>query len=131
MPDSIDAPEAAELPAQGELPTQVSNALGSVWKQYLGEKPAPGRTEIRDNKVSFVLEDAVSDFEGRMAAGAHDPDDEGRVHTRNTYRNDAIAAVTRATRRRVVAFVSDHDAKTDVATEVFILESRRGRGLLL
>jgi hypothetical protein len=49
--------------------------------------------------------------------------DGGRRLTPSTFRNDAIAAVTRVTRRHVVAFVSDHNTQTDVATEIFRLEA--------
>jgi hypothetical protein len=44
------------------------------------------------------------------------------------YKRDAVAAVVRLTRQRVVAFVSSHDRDTDVATEVFTLEPSLSRG---
>jgi hypothetical protein len=44
------------------------------------------------------------------------------------YKQEAVAAVVRVTRQRVVSFVSSHDRDTDVATEVFTLEPSLRRG---
>ena len=48
--------------------------------------------------------------------------------THATYKREAVAAVVRLTRQRVVSFVSSHDRDTDVATEIFTLEPSFARG---
>jgi len=120
----------------GEMPADISSSLGSLWKQYSGERPADIQTEIRGTKIACVLKDAVGGFADNLtlaAAEGPDPDPEARKLTSTNYRHDAIQAVARVTHRRVMAFISDHDAKTDVATEVFIVDSppRRPRSIFI
>jgi hypothetical protein len=106
------------------LPAEISSALASVWNQYASERPSGAETVIRGNRVKCVLTDAVQMLnEGLTAAETEQGRDGGRRLTPSTFRNDAIAAVTRVTRCHVVAFVSDHNTKTDVATEIFRLEA--------
>jgi uncharacterized protein YbcI len=103
------------------LPADVSSSLGSLWKQYSGERPTDIETNIQGTRIACVLKDAVQGFDDNLAVvAAAGVDPEVRQLTSKTYRHDAIQAVTRVTRRRVMAFVSDHDAKTGIATEVFI-----------
>jgi hypothetical protein len=117
MPDS----QTTRLPG---LPAEVTTSLRSVWKKYAAEPPGEAETEIRGRVVKCVLQDAVSEFDkGMTAATELDDEEAARRLTPNRYRREAAAAVSRVTKRRVMAFVSDHDADTDVATEVFILES--------
>jgi uncharacterized protein YbcI len=106
----------------GGLRGSISSSLASVWKNYSGERPTDVDTVISGTRVACVLKGAVRGFDEGMAASADDEDAETRRLTTSTFRNDAINAVTRATRRKVMAFVSDHNSKTDVATEVFILD---------
>jgi uncharacterized protein YbcI len=110
-----------------DLSDEISKAIGSVWAHYArGTRPGGVETEISGNVVRCVLTDAVDDFEKGMAAPP--PEDEpagARKRSTNAYKLDATSAVRRLTHRRVNAFVSKHDAKTDVATEVFILDTSR------
>jgi uncharacterized protein YbcI len=104
------------------LPAELSGSLASVWKQYTGERPADPETQIRGNRVRCVLKDVVGLLDHSLAAAAKESD-VGRQLTESSFRRDSIAAVRRVSRRRVVAFISDHDTETDVATEVFLLEA--------
>jgi uncharacterized protein YbcI len=108
--------------AQG-MPAQISSSLASVWSSYVGERPTDVDTVIRGTKISCVLRDAVTGFDEAIDASAVAEPPPERKLTASTYRQDAIKAVERVTRRRVLAFMTDHDAKTNVATEAFILES--------
>jgi uncharacterized protein YbcI len=106
------------------LPAEISSSLASVWSQYASERPGETETMIQGNRVKCVLTDAVQMLnDGLTAAETAESPDNGRRLTSATFRNDAIAAVKRVTNRKVVAFVSDHDTKTDVATEIFLLEA--------
>jgi uncharacterized protein YbcI len=104
------------------LPAELSGSLASVWKQYTGERPTDTETQIRGNRVRCVLKDAVGMLDDSLAGEAKEGDG-GRQLTESSFRRDSIAAVRRVARRRVVAFISDHDTETDVATEVFLLEA--------
>lgn len=111
------------------LATELSKSLVSLWTLYAGRRPTTARAEIRGNVVTCVLVDAVGDFNKSMIA----PQTRDTVRgagklTPGGYRRDAVAAVGRLTRQRVVAFVSSHNRDTDVATEVFTLEPSLSRG---
>src|SRR5919201_6429249 len=120
-------PSTTRLP-EG-LPAQITTSLVSLWTQYAGKTPTNARTEIRGNVVTCMLVDAVSAFNRSMVAPqtADTVRGEGKL-TPAAYKRDAVAAVVRATRQRVVSFVSSHDRDTDVATEVFRLEPSFNRG---
>lgn len=110
----------SETPQRAELPARISSSLALVWRRYAGQRPARVETAIEGSRISCVLTDSVQGFDQGMAA-----DDAGRTTpapTLASYRRDAIDAVAKATRQRVMAFVSDHDTASDVATEVFILD---------
>jgi hypothetical protein len=131
--DLATQPTTGRLPKTGRLPNglaaELTKSLVSLWTQYADKRPTNARTEIRGNVVTCVLVDAVRDYHRSMIAS----------QTRDTvrgvgkltpagYKRDAVAAVVRLTRQRVVAFVSSHDRDTDVATEVFTLEPSLSRG---
>jgi uncharacterized protein YbcI len=125
----IDAttPAAARLP--NGVPTELTRALVSLWTEYAGKRPTNARTDIRGNVVTTVLVDAVGDFDHSMIASrARDTIRGVGKLTSAAYKREAVAAVARLTRQRVVSFVSSHDRDTDVATEVFTLEPSLSRG---
>ncbi len=103
------------------LPEEITRSLVWLWTKYAGQPPTSARTQIRGNVVTCVLVDGVGDFNRSMIHG------EGGLSSID-YKSDAVAAVGRATRQRVEAFLSSHDGQTDVATEVFTLEPSLNRG---
>jgi uncharacterized protein YbcI len=114
--------EAEPAPRPG-LPAEISDSLASVWKRYAGRRPVGVETVVNGTRVACVLRDSVRQFEEAMAGDG--VDDDGKQTTPRTisgYEREAIEAVAKVTRQRVVAFVSDHDRGTDVAKEVFILD---------
>ncbi len=112
----------AEVVHPAGLRADVSSSFASVWRNYAGERPTDIETRIKGTHVTCVLKGATRQFDEGLAAAAADHDGESRKLTTATFRSDAIHAVTRVTRRKVMAFVSKHDTKTDVATELFILD---------
>jgi len=54
----------------GEMPADISSSLGSLWKQYSGERPADIQTEIRGTKIACVLKDAVGGFADNLTLAA-------------------------------------------------------------
>jgi Na+-translocating membrane potential-generating system (MpsC) len=112
------------------LPDEITRSLVSLWTRYAGTAPTTARTEIRGNVVTCMLVDAVGDYNRSMvvAPQSHDTVQGVGKLTPAGYKREAIAAVVRVTRQRVVSFVSSHDRDTDVATEIFTLEPSLGRG---
>jgi hypothetical protein len=112
------------------LNTAIGNALGLVWKDYAGRR-FPVETDVSGTRIACVLENAVQSFNDGLAGTNDDPaDPPPSVRTVAGYRRAAIEAVAKVTHQRVSAFVSKHNAKTDVATEVFILAAPpRGRSV--
>jgi uncharacterized protein YbcI len=68
---------------------------------YTGRGPTRARTTVRDGVVVCITEDNMTKAERRLTQ-------EGEVEL--------------LTGRRVVAFLSDHDAGADMAAEVFVLD---------
>ena len=101
-----------------EVCDEIGRSLGAVWQRHAGSRPSAVNTEINGDVVKCVMKGAVTDKEA-------DTDGEApRSPDSRDYGRDAIAVVTKATRRRVLGFVPKHDAKREVATDTFILESR-------
>jgi uncharacterized protein YbcI len=131
---AVTDPTTSRLPngLPNGLAAELTKSLVLLWTRYAGKRPTNARTEIRGNVVTCVLVDAVRDYDRRMIA----PQTRDTVRgvgklTPAGYKRDAVAAVVRLTRQRVVAFVSSHDRDTDVATEVFTLEPSLSRGAQL
>ncbi len=113
----------SEAGAHRALPVKISDSLAVVWKRYAGRRPMDVETAVRGNRICCVLKDSVRGFdEGLTTAESGDDGKPLPARTIAQYRREAVDAVTRTTRRRVMAFVSDHDRNSDVATEVFILD---------
>ena len=111
------------------LSAELTRSLTALWTHYAGVGPTDGRTEIRGNVVTCVLDGAVGDFDRSMVAPQMgDPVPGVGKLTPAAYKREAVAAVGRVTRQRVASFVSSHDRDTDTATEVFTLEPSLSRG---
>ena len=109
--------------------SELTRSLTSLWTEYAGRRPGDARTEIRGNVVTCTLVDAVGPFDHNMRAPqAHDTVRGVGKLTQSAYKQEAVAAVGRVMRQRVASFTSSHDRETDVATEVFTLESSLSRG---
>ncbi len=114
--------------AEPAMYSEISSALATVWNNYAGTRPADVKTTIHDSRVKCVLNDAVADFDAAIEHAAEQDLAVGdRRLTMYTFRREAMEAVARITHRRVLAFISTHDAKTNVATEVFIVDSPPAR----
>jgi uncharacterized protein YbcI len=120
MPDQQDVQPNIE--PVSDLSTEIGTSLASVWARYFGSRPSKAETEFDGKVVRWVLADGTSEFELGMSAEAAEGEAPEPVRTVRGYKRDTSAAVAKATHRRVMAMISDHDAKTGVATETFILE---------
>jgi hypothetical protein len=82
---------------------------------------------VRGEVVTCVLVDAVAAFQGRTSSSADRRGATDLDLTPAHYAVDAVEVITRLTRQRVTSFISSHDPETDVATEVFELETPASR----
>jgi uncharacterized protein YbcI len=108
---------------QSGLPAEIGNSLAMVWRRYVGRRPSSVETTVNGTRVACLVRDSVHDFDVAMTAGEVDAEGTSpAIPTVAGYEREAIKAVANVTRRRVVAFVSDHNAKSDTAKEVFLLD---------
>jgi hypothetical protein len=105
----------------GDLSSQLNRSLAAIWQSNAGAKPSATTAEVSAERIRFVLTDAMSGAADEPVAEGQEPRSTDSVH----YRTEAIAAVTRITGRRVLGFIPVRDAKTDVASDTYILERAR------
>ena len=105
------------------LPMEISNLIVRLFSEYTGRGPNKARTVIRDNLVICVTHGNMTKGERRLVE-----EGEGamvvsvRRKFQTTMQEDLIGGIEMLTGRKVVSFLSDHNAETDHAVEVFVLE---------
>ena len=107
----------------GTLQAAISRHVVRLVAQYTGRGPTKARTTIRDNVVLCVTQDNMTKAERRLVEeGEEDTVVSVRRRFQTTMAEELIAGIERETGCRVVSFLSDHDAETDHAIEVFVLD---------
>ena len=107
----------------GSLSAAISNLIVRLFAEYTGRGPTKARTSIRDNVIVCIAEDNMTKAERRLTQ-----EGEGelvvtvRRKFQSTMREDLVGGVELLTGRKVVSFLSDHDAGADTAAEVFVLD---------
>jgi hypothetical protein len=119
MSDPTNAP--AESNGSADISAELTRSLTAIWQHNAGAKPSATNAEVSPEKVRFVLADAVAG-EPHEPVGEHE---DPRSTETARYRTEAIAAVTRITGRKVLGYIPKRDAKTDVATDTYLLEPAR------
>jgi uncharacterized protein YbcI len=110
------------------LPAAISRHVVRLFAEYTGRGPTKARTTIRDTLVVCLTEDTMTKAERRLVQEGED----ALVVTirrkfQTTMRDDLIGDVEMLTGRKVLSFMSDHDANHDYAAEVFVLDGPRRR----
>ncbi len=113
-----------------DLSNEIGRSVGAVWQRHGGGRPSSITTEFKGDVVTCTLHDAVSTIGVAVEGeddGADQKDDDGppRSPNSNRYRNEAMAAMRRLTGRKVLGFIPKRNAKTDAATDVYVLEEIR------
>ena len=105
------------------LPMEISNLIVRLFSEYTGRGPNKARTIIRDNFVICITHGNMTKGERRLV---QEGEGEMVVSVRRkfqmTMQEDLVGGVEMLTGRKVVSFMSDHNADTDHAAEVFVLE---------
>jgi len=109
--------------AAGSLNADISRLIVRLVAEYTGRGPTKARTTIRDDTVICVTQDNMTKAERRLASeGETDLVVTIRRKFHTTMRDDFIGGIELLTGRKVLSFMSDHDADNDYAAEVFILD---------
>jgi uncharacterized protein YbcI len=107
----------------GSLSAAISNHVVRLFAEYTGRGPTRARTTIRDGVVVCITEDNMTKAERRLTQeGEGDLVVTVRRKFQTTMRDDLVGGVELLTGRKVLSFMSDHDADNDYAAEVFILD---------
>jgi uncharacterized protein YbcI len=107
----------------GSLAAAVSRHVVRLFAEYTGRGPTRARTLIRENVVLCVTQDGMTKAERRLTQeGESDLVVTIRRQFQTTMRDDLVGGIEVLTGRKVVSFLSDHNAKTDHAAEIFVLD---------
>ena len=107
----------------GSLAAAVSRHVVRLFAEYTGRGPTRARTIIRENVVLCVTQDGMTKAERRLTQeGESDLVVTIRRQFQTTMRDDLVGGMEVLTGRKVVSFLSDHNAETDHAAEIFILD---------
>jgi hypothetical protein len=118
MSDLLDQEQAADQEESRVDRTsgEIAQSLGTVWCRFSGQRPTSTSVEVRQNSVKCVIEEGTPHTEG---------DEEGFDGPRLSaagLKQNATAAITRITGRRVVAFIPKRDKDAETSTQTFLLE---------
>src|SRR5215213_5273051 len=107
----------------GSLTAAISRHVVRLVAEYTGRGPTKARTTIRDNVVLCMTEDNMTKAERRLVQeGERELVVTIRRRFQTTMRDDLVSGIELLTGRKVVSFLSDHNAETDHAAEVFVLD---------
>src|SRR3954452_5014733 len=112
----------------GSLTAAISNLIVRLFAEYTGRGPNKARTTIRENVVLCVTQNSMTKGERRLVdAGEANAVVSIRRKFQTTMRDDLVAGIETLTNRKVLSFMSDHDAEHDYAAEIFVLDGPPGR----
>src|SRR5215218_1258125 len=105
------------------LPMEISNLVVRLFAEYTGRGPTKARTVIREDVVVCITHNTLTKGERRLVEeGEGEMVVSVRRKFQTTMRDDLVSGVELLTGRKVLSFLSDHDAENDYAAEVFILD---------
>lgn len=120
----VSSTEAEHRSPGGSLAADVSRHVVRLFAEYTGRGPTKARTTIRENVIVCVTQDTMTKAERRLVSeGEADLVDTIRRRFQQTMRDDLVAGLELMTGRQVLSFLSDHDAHTDYAAEIFVLDA--------
>ena len=119
MSDPLEQPAAGQEESSVDRTSgEIARTLGTIWSRFSGQRPKSTSVEIRQNSVKCVIQEGTPDTEA-------DEDEEGPDDPRLSaagLKQNATAAITRITGRRVLAFIPKHNKETETSTQTFLLE---------
>ena len=119
MRDAQDQTAGADG-AWAEATDEIARSLGTVWQRYSGVRPKSTTVEIGSDVVRCVIE------EGALDGGpGDDPAQSSLAPSPSALQQDSSATVSRATGRRVAAYIPKRDTKAGTTKQTFILDRSR------
>jgi uncharacterized protein YbcI len=119
----MSSTEPQDRPSPALLNSAISKQVVRLYSDYTGRGPTRVRTTIRDTVVLCMAYDSMTKGERRLVeAGEAETVVSIRRKFQMTMRDDLVGAVELLTGRTVISFLSDHDAVTDHAAEIFVLD---------
>ena len=119
MSDPLEQQAAGQEESSADRTSgEIARTLGTIWSRFSGQRPKSTSVEIRQNSVKCVIQEGTPDTEA-------DEDEEGPDDPRLSaagLKQNATAAITRITGRRVLAFIPKHNKETETSTQTFLLE---------
>jgi hypothetical protein len=120
MSDSLEQEQATDQEESSADRTsgEIARTLGTIWSRFSGQRPKSTSVEIRQNSIKCVIEEGTPNTEA-------DEDEEGSDDPRLSaagLKQNATAAITRITGRRVMAFIPKRNKETETSTQTFLLE---------
>lgn len=115
---STDAAEEAQL-------ADISSAIRAVYTEQFGREPGRAHSHyVGPDAIACFLRDTLTRAERRLSTlDEHQRLRDMRMLFQYSAEDEFRAAVEKITGRAVVAFISGIDTKTDIASEIFLLES--------
>ena len=108
---------------RGRVASEISNAIVGLHREHYGRGAVRARTVINGDFVLCVLDDILTPAERTLLrAGKADTVRATRHAFQEAVSHLFTDAVSRATGRRVVAFMSQVHFDPDLAAEIFVLE---------
>jgi uncharacterized protein YbcI len=105
------------------LTAAISRHVVRLFAEYTGRGPTKARTSIRDNVIVCLTEETMTKAERRLVQeGENELVVTIRRKFQTTMRDDLVGGIELLTGRKVLSFMSDHDANHDCAAEVFLLD---------
>jgi uncharacterized protein YbcI len=119
---TTQAPEARELPTDGQVGAAVSTEVVHLLGEYTGRGPTKARAHVNRDSITVILHDALTRSERRLVSDGHAPTVlQTRSLVQQMMRAELVAFVEDLTGRGVAAFMSANHIDPDMAVETFIL----------
>lgn len=113
----------------GPLNAALTALVVRLFAEYLGRGPTQARSMGSGNVVTIVAHDMLTKAERVLVErGEADTVVDVRRKFQSAMREDLLAGVETLTDRKVVSFMSDHDAEHDWCAEVFVLDRALDEG---
>jgi uncharacterized protein YbcI len=118
------AREGAVIESPPQQLTQTTRAMVAIYKEQFGRGPRHAHTHYTGaNAVTCFLEGTLTPLEHALAQAGEDQRlRDIRLFFQYSAEDTFRTAVEAATGRKVVAFISGIDTKTDISLETFVLE---------
>jgi uncharacterized protein YbcI len=124
MPADQQTTSEVEGTAQAEQLTRISAAMMSVYSEQFGREPARAHSHYIDgDSIACFLRGTLTRAERRLSTlDEHQRLRDMRMLFQYSAEDDFRDAVEQITGRVVVSFISGIDTKSDIASEIFMLE---------